>query len=142
MILEKNDLISYWASAINGRNIKVEVGDYLFDDYITDTNIFFPEKKNYMVFDHNGKKQYSAYLSIKSFPKDTSNKLFTELQKLNVEFNIYQYYYAEDVATSIKLNTEKINRLSKVSRFNQTVLLEACAILSEVIRYSLTLKYS
>ena len=38
-----------------------------------------------MVFDHNGKKQYSAYLSIKSFPKDTSNKLFTELQKLNVE---------------------------------------------------------
>jgi hypothetical protein len=32
----------------------------LFDDYITDTNIFFPEKKNYMVFDHNGKKQYSA----------------------------------------------------------------------------------
>jgi hypothetical protein len=43
----------------------------------------------------NGKKQYSAYLSIKSFPKDTSNKLFTELQKLNVEFNIYQYYYAE-----------------------------------------------
>jgi hypothetical protein len=81
-----------------------------------------------MVFDHNGKKQYSAYLSIKSFPKDTSNKLFTELQKLNVEFNIYQYYYAEDVATSIKLNTEKINRLSKVSRFNQTVLLEAEAL--------------
>lgn len=127
-LLEKNDLISYWASAINGRNIKVEIGDYLFDDYITDTNIFFPEKKNYMVFDHNGKKQYSAYLSIKSFPKDTSNKLFTELQKLNVEFNIYQYYYAEDVATSIKLNTEKINRLSKVSRFNQTVLLEAEAL--------------
>jgi hypothetical protein len=52
-LLEKNDLISYWASAINGRNIKIEVGDYLFDDYITDTNIFFPEKKNYMVFDHN-----------------------------------------------------------------------------------------
>jgi hypothetical protein len=50
-ILEKNDLISYWASAINGRNIKIEVGDYLFDDYITDTNIFFPEKKNYMVFE-------------------------------------------------------------------------------------------
>jgi hypothetical protein len=35
-LLEKNDLISYWASAINGRNIKIEVGDYLFDDYITD----------------------------------------------------------------------------------------------------------
>jgi hypothetical protein len=34
-LLEKNDLISYWASAINGRNIKIEVGDYLFDDYIT-----------------------------------------------------------------------------------------------------------
>lgn len=127
-LLEKNDLISYWASVINGRNIKVETGNYLFDDYITDTSILFPEKKDYMVFEHDGKKQYSAYLSIKSFPKDTSNKLFTELQKLNTEFNIYQYYYSEDVATSIRLNTEKINRLEKLSRFNQTALLELVAL--------------
>ena len=40
-LLQKNDLISYWASLLNGRAIKVDVGNYLFDDYITDTTLFF-----------------------------------------------------------------------------------------------------
>lgn len=126
--LQNNDLISYWASLLNGRAVKVDVGSYLFDDYITDTTLFFPEKKNYFVFNHNEQKTYSSFLSIKTFPRDTSSRLFSDMQKLNIEFNVYQYYYAEDLSTSIRLNKEKIDRLEKLSYFNQTHLMELSAL--------------
>lgn len=127
-LLQHNDLISYWASLLNGRDIKVDVGHYLFDEYITDTNVFFPEKNNYFISSHNGQDTYSTFLSIKTFPKDTTSRLFSDLQKLSLEFNIYQYYHSHDLSTSIRLNKEKIDRLEKLRYFNQTHLLELSAL--------------
>lgn len=50
------------------------------------------------------------------------------MQKLNLEFNVYQYYYTEDTSKSIRLNEEKIGRLQQLQDFNQVALMELQAI--------------
>lgn len=127
-LLTKNDLISYYSSLLNAREVSVATNNYLFDEFICDTDIFFPEKKNYLVHTHNDKKIYSCFLSIKAYPTDTTNRLFKEIQKLNTEFNIYQYYYNESRSTSISKIDERIRRLERVSRFNETALIELSAL--------------
>ena len=123
-LLVREYLISYWSSRLNARDVKVKTDTYLFDEYITDTDIFFPNKKNYFIFNHNGEELYSTFLSIKAYPSDTTNRLFHELQKTNTEFNIYQHYFVEDIAQSLKKIDERIRRLQNLSRFNETALIQ------------------
>ena len=129
-IIDSSDLISYWVSILNGRDMIVKTDDYLFDKYITDTDIHFPDNENYFTYKQDSKR-YSCFLSIKSYPSETTQNLFKELQKMPMSFNIYQHYSTESRFDSIKELKERIGRLSNI-KFNADALLQSEALLENV----------
>lgn len=127
-LITDNQLISFWASHLNGQKVSIETGQYLFDEFITNSDIHFPKKKNYFTYECNSEKQYSCFLSIKAYPNELTKNLFKELQKFNAEFTIYQYYTAEELSTSIRKINEQIGRLNNIAKFNETALIELSAL--------------
>lgn len=127
-LITSKQLISFWAAHLNGKQISIETGEYLFDEFITNTNIYFPEKKNYFTYEQDSKKQYSCFLSIKAYPNELTKNLFKELQKFNAEFTIFQHYIPEEISTSIRKIDEKIGRLNNIAKFNETALVELSAL--------------
>lgn len=127
-LMSGNQLISFWASHLNGENMSVEVENYLFDEFITNTNLHFPQGKNYFTYERSSEKQYSCFLSIKAYPNELTKNLFKELQKFNAEFTIFQHYAAEELSTSIRKIEEQMNRLNNLASFNETALVELQAL--------------
>ena len=127
-LIVNNQLISFWAAHLNGHSVSIETSEYLFDEFITDTDVYFPEKKNYFTYEHNNEKQYSCFLSIKAYPNELTKNLFKELQKFNAEFTVYQYYTAEDALTSSRKIDEQVGRMSNLSNFNETAIVTLQAL--------------
>jgi hypothetical protein len=65
-LLQSNDLISYWASLLNGRAVKVDVGNYLFDDYITSFSL---KKRTILFFIIMSNKPTVRSYPLKPFPE-------------------------------------------------------------------------
>lgn len=127
-LIADKQLISFWASHLNGAQISVKTDEYLFDEFITNANVYFPAKKNYFTYEQDSKKQYSCFLSIKAYPNELTKNLFKELQKFNAEFTIFQHYTPEEISTSMRKIQEQIGRLNNIAKFNETALIELSAL--------------
>ena len=87
--LKEDDLVSFWASHINGREVRQTTAKGYFSEMLAGANVLFPEGKKYMVFE-SSKDRYAAWIGIKAYEGDSTEKVIEELLHQKAEFTIYQ----------------------------------------------------
>ncbi|MDX4069258.1 VirB4 family type IV secretion/conjugal transfer ATPase [Aliarcobacter skirrowii] len=137
-ILEGDELLSFFASYINGRKtvIKKPKNNYI-RDILCNCEISFPQNCDYMIFNNN-QKIYAKYISIMLFKNEKfDSSLVEELMSAKIEFSIFQSFKRIDKTTSIELVTDKMKN-AKTFFSSSDMAIEQLKQLAEEIENSIT----
>ncbi|OCL86255.1 VirB4 family type IV secretion/conjugal transfer ATPase [Arcobacter porcinus] len=85
--LKDDSMISFFASYLNGKEVNQKYTN-IFNHLIGGCDLTFNRDENYHTFDGN-KQIYSAWVSIKSYEDNSTQKLIDELFKFQFEFSLY-----------------------------------------------------
>ncbi|RLA84659.1 MAG: hypothetical protein DRG78_00735 [Epsilonproteobacteria bacterium] len=112
MLLEKNELVSFFTSFINGKELQQNLPDNkMLDNILIESTIKFPKNENYMIYDNN-QKIYSKWLSIKLFDnKEFKDELMEELMSHKANFSVYQTFQKYDKQVADKILNDKLQEL-------------------------------
>jgi len=85
--LQGDSLISFISSYLNGKEVHQKYSD-IFGNLLGGCDLVFDREKNYHSFDGN-KQIFSAWIGIKSYEDNTTQKMIDELMKFQFEFSLY-----------------------------------------------------
>lgn len=85
--LTSDEIISFYATLLNGEELKLECDKYYFDDYFNNADIEF--KRNYFTRELPQKTIYSSFVSIKTYEaKEVSRKDINSLLQVDTDLFI------------------------------------------------------
>ena len=104
--LESEELVSFFSSYLAGRELNQRINkEIFFDDYILESNISFPQGKNYMIYE-GVSTTYAKWISISFFDNDNFNSsMIEQIMSYNATLSLYQ--------SILKLNKEVAKELIK-----------------------------
>jgi type IV secretion/conjugal transfer VirB4 family ATPase len=99
------DLLSFWASYINGREVRQSRNqDFLAG--MAGANILFPTGKKYQIFE-GSKNRFAAWVGIKAFENDSTDRIIEELLRQKIEFTLYQNWRALPLGATHRMIADK-----------------------------------
>ncbi|TLT06656.1 hypothetical protein FE243_07080 [Aliarcobacter thereius] len=85
--LKDDSMISFFASYLNGKEVNQKYTN-IFNHLIGGSDLIFDKDKNYHSFDGNN-QIFSAWVSIKSYEDNSTQKMIDDLFKFQFDFSLY-----------------------------------------------------
>jgi type IV secretion system protein VirB4 len=87
---DKSELIKFWSYLVNGRVMRVGESAHDIGEILSITDITFNFKERVVVLDDDENKRYCKILSVKSYPEETTARLFEYVLQVRHKFNVVQ----------------------------------------------------
>ena len=134
--LSGDDLLSFWASFLNGREVRQKFAGF-FNDLIGGSHLLFPNGKKFQVFE-NTQDRYAGWIGIKSYDNDSTDQLIEELLRQKIEFTIYQQWRAMPIANTKRMVSDKERMAKSFLRSSDLAVMEVTEVNSRLEAGELT----
>lgn len=126
--LKGENLASFWGWLLNGKSQSQTLPHNLvFDDLLSGSDLIWPDKSNYQIFRTN-KDSYSCWITIKTYPNDTGDKMLDALFEVTREFCVVQHYEILSKAKAMALIEDKIRFNTALTKAGRLIVEELDAL--------------
>ncbi len=123
--LKADNLASFWAWLLNGKSVSQVIPKSLvFDDLLAGSDLLWPGGENYQIY-RTDKDTYSAWITIKTYPNDTGDRMMDSLFETTQDFSLIQHYEMITKNKALYLIEDKV-------RFNASLTKAGGMILDEL----------
>ena len=130
--LSGDDLSSYWASLLNGKQVYQKKPDNgVLEELLSGTTLRWPRRSRFQIYESD-KKRFSAWLYIKAPANATNQGLLESLFELKEEISIYQTIATISKPEAMSLLEDKEKNAAVFSRANDIIMTELAEIQARI----------